>query len=191
MKGDCRLCSYFVSKIRRVLCVHIVSHAVDGKEGVIHTVLNKIENVVNNVVIVKSVAGDIEGRLAVVDYKADRTSVAMLRVSGVEGDSRFAPYRVGRKQNVIMVTAEFKKLFISVFGCENRYGSVGIEKSLQRFGIKVIQVIVSDQNNVGLQIKERLVDGDPSVLFWVFPVWVPVFWSVPERFFRFWVSALF
>ena len=42
-----------VGKIRGVLCVHTAVSAVDGKEGVIHAVLHKLQHVVDHLVIIE------------------------------------------------------------------------------------------------------------------------------------------
>ena len=80
-------CTDLAGKVCRIASVHIVTNAVDGKEGVIHTVLAKLDNVVYYLVVIEGVSADVEGLSSVVKNVSRSSSVAMLSLDCITSTS--------------------------------------------------------------------------------------------------------
>ena len=154
-----------IGEVCRVAGVHIVAHAVYGKEGIVHAVLHQLQHVVDNVVVIESVAADVVGSLAVVDDEADCGAVAVLCAHGVEGDTALAPNGVRGEEHVVVRATEGAHLEVCVLTCQHGDGLLGLgEIVLQRVGIEVIEMIVRDEEHVGQEREIFLLHGNAAVL---------------------------
>lgn len=127
--GNCLFCTEFVGEVGGVLCVHIVAVAVDGQECVVHAVFDKVEAIVEDIVVIERVARDIVGLVAVVEDDADGGAVAVLRLHGVEGDAALAPNRVGGEKDIVVAAAEVTDTVIRTLGCEDGHFSVAAKNT--------------------------------------------------------------